>query len=35
VRETLLVVTLASMTGVLWLIGSPIPGLRGLPEAPE
>lgn len=35
VRETLLVVTLASMTGVLWLIGSPIPGLRELPEAGE
>jgi MFS family permease len=35
VRETLLVVTIASVTGVLWLIGSPIPGLRDLPEAPE
>jgi predicted MFS family arabinose efflux permease len=35
VRETLLVVTVASMTGVLWLIGSPIPGLHDLPEAPE
>jgi MFS family permease len=35
VRETLLIVTLASTTGVLWLIGSPIPGLRGLPDAPE
>jgi MFS family permease len=35
VRETLLVVTIASVTGALWLIGSPIPGLRGLPDAPE
>jgi MFS family permease len=32
VRETLLVVTVAQLAGVLWLIGSPIPGLRDLPE---
>ena len=35
VRETLLVVTVAQLLGVLWLIGSPIPGLRDLPEPPE
>jgi MFS family permease len=35
VRETLLVVTVAQLLGVLWLIGSPIPGLKGLPEPPE
>ena len=33
VRETLFLVTIAASTGVLWLIGSPIPGLRELPEA--
>jgi MFS family permease len=35
VRETLLVVTVAQLLGVLWLIGSPIPGLRELPDAAE
>lgn len=35
VRETLLVVTIASVGGVLWLIGSPILRLRDLPEPPE
>lgn len=35
VRETLLVVTVAQLAGVLWLIGSPVLGLRDLPEAPE
>ena len=35
VRETLLIVTIAQLSGVLWLIGSPILGLRDLPEAPE
>lgn len=32
VRETLFVVTVAQLLGVLWLIGSPIPGMRDLPE---
>ena len=35
VRETLFVVTVAASVGVLWLIGSPIPGLRDLPEAAD
>jgi MFS family permease len=35
VRETLLVVTIAQLLGVLWLIGSPIPGLKDLPDSPE
>jgi len=35
IRETLFIVTIAQLTGVLWLIGSPILGLRYLPEAPE
>lgn len=35
VRETLLVVTVAQLSGVLWLIGSPIPRMKGLPEPPE
>jgi MFS family permease len=35
IRETLFIVTIAQLTGVLWLIGSPILGLRDLPEAPE
>jgi len=35
VRETLLVVTVAQLLGVLWLIGSPIPGLKDLPQPPE
>ena len=34
VRETLLVVTIASLAGVLWLIGSPIPRIRELPRRP-
>ncbi len=33
VRETLFVVTIGGSLGVLWLVRSPIPGLRGLPEA--
>lgn len=32
VRETLLVVTVASVAGVLWLVGSPVLRLRGLPD---
>lgn len=35
IREALLFVSVAQLTGVLWLIGSPILGLRDLPEAPE
>jgi MFS family permease len=35
VRETLFVVTIAASVGVLWLIGSPIPRLRDLPEPAE
>jgi MFS family permease len=35
VRETLFVVTVAQLAGVLWLIGSPILALRDLPEATE
>ena len=35
VRETLFVMTIPSLTGVLWLIRTPILGLRDLPEAPE
>jgi MFS family permease len=35
VRETLFVVTIAGSVGVLWLIGSPIPRLRELPEPAE
>lgn len=35
VRETLLIVTVAQLLGLLWLIGSPIPGLREIPEPPE
>jgi MFS family permease len=35
VRETLFVVTIAASVGVLWLIGSPIPRLRELPEEAE
>jgi MFS family permease len=35
VRETLLVVTIAQLLGVLWLIGSPIPRLRDLPEVAQ
>jgi MFS family permease len=32
VRETLLVVTIASVAGVLWLVGSPVLRLRNLPD---
>ncbi len=35
VRETLLVVTIAAVTGVLWLVGSPVLRLRDLPDVPE
>ena len=35
VRETLFVVTIAASVGILWLVGSPIPRLRELPEAAE
>ncbi len=35
VRETLFVTTILSLAGVLWLIGTPIIGLRELPEASE
>jgi MFS family permease len=35
VRETLIVVTLASVAGVLWLIGSPVLRLHDLPEPAE
>ncbi len=35
VRETLFVTTILSLAGVLWLIGSPIIGLRELPQASE
>jgi hypothetical protein len=35
VRETLFIVTVAQLAGVLWLIGSPILALRDLPAATE
>ena len=35
VRETLLIVTVAQLLGLVWLIGSPIPKLREIPEPPE
>ena len=35
VRETLLIVTVAQLLGLLWLVGSPIPHLREIPEPPE
>jgi len=35
VRETLFVVTIAAVAGVLWLVGSPVLRLRDLPDAPE
>lgn len=35
VRETLLVTTILSLAGALWLIGTPILGLRELPRASE
>ena len=34
VRETLFVVTIAAVTGVLWLVGTPVLRLRDLPDAP-
>ena len=35
VRETLFVVTAAQLLGVLWLIGSPVLGLRDMPRSAE
>ena len=35
VRETLLIVTVAQLSGLLWLFRSPVIGLKELPEAPE
>lgn len=35
VRETLLVVSIAQLAGVLWLIGSPVLSLKEMPEAAE
>lgn len=35
VREVLFLVTFAQLSGVLWLIGSPLVGLRELPDAAE
>jgi hypothetical protein len=35
VRLTLFIVILLQLTGVLWLIGSPILKLRGMPEPAE
>jgi MFS family permease len=35
VRQTLFIVTVAQLAGVLWLIGSPILGLKEMPEAAE
>jgi MFS family permease len=35
VHETLLIVTIAQLSGLLWLVRSPVPGLKELPEAPE
>ena len=35
VRETLIVVTIASLAGVLWLVGTPILRLRDIPEPGE
>jgi MFS family permease len=35
VHETLLVVTVAQFSGLLWVIRSPLPQLREMPEAPE
>jgi MFS family permease len=35
VRETLIVVTIASVAGVLWLIGSPVLRLRELPDSAD
>ena len=33
VHTTLLIVTVAQLSGLLWLVGSPIPRLKELPEA--
>jgi MFS family permease len=35
VRETLLLVTIASLTGVLWLVGTPVWRLRDMPEVAQ
>jgi MFS family permease len=35
VHQTLLIVTVAQLSGLLWLIGSPVIRLKELPEAPE
>jgi predicted MFS family arabinose efflux permease len=35
VRETLFVTTILSLAGALWLVGTPIIGLRDLPPATE
>jgi MFS family permease len=35
IRETLFIVTVAQLSGVLWLIRSPILGLKDLPASPE
>jgi MFS family permease len=35
VHETLWIVTFAQLSGLLWLVRSPIPGLRELPDAPD
>jgi MFS family permease len=35
VHETLLLVTVAQLSGLLWLYRSPVPRLKELPEAPE
>lgn len=35
VQQTLLIVTVAQLSGLLWLVRSPIPGLRELPDAPD
>ncbi|HJW21819.1 MAG TPA: MFS transporter [Candidatus Limnocylindrales bacterium] len=32
VRETLFVATIGALLGLLWVVGSPLPGLRDLPE---
>ena len=35
IRETLFIVTIAQLAGVLWLVGSPILGLKEMPEFAE
>ena len=35
VREALFVVSIAGCFGILWMVGSPILGLRDLPDAVE